>query len=116
MNCLALLLVIAPQPIHLIRVLSQRLCARSLSSIVSKRRLELIRKNKMAAVKLGGVTQALAEVTESLQQSRNILLSGASGCGKTSLVTRAVANIGLPCLVTDCSTLARKVYLISSSY
>ena len=81
----------------------------TVSNIVSRRRLELIRKNKLAAVKLGGVSQALAEVTESLQQSRNILLSGASGCGKTSLVTRAVANIGLPCLVTDCSTLARKV-------
>ena len=82
----------------------------TVSNIVSKRRLELIRKNKLASVKLGGVTQALAEVTESLQQSRNILLSGASGCGKTSLVTRAVADLSLPCLVTDCSTLARQVY------
>ena len=79
----------------------------TVSNIVSKRRLELIRKNKLAAVTLGGVRPALAEVTEALRESRNILLSGPSGCGKSSLVTRAVADLGLPCLVTDCSTLAR---------
>ena len=79
----------------------------TITNIINKKRLELIRKNKSDAVKLGGVEPVLAELTESLRESRNVLLSGPSGCGKSVLVTRAVTDLELPCLVTDCSTLAR---------
>ena len=57
--------------LDIVHCATERNCEKqhTVRSIVSKRRLELIIKSKMAAVKLGGVTQALAEVTESPQHS-----------------------------------------------
>ena len=79
----------------------------NIKSIVSKRRLDLIRINKQEAVELGGVDKLYGEMKESLEASRNVLLSGPSGCGKSALVTKVASDLHLPCQVIDCSSLAR---------
>ena len=75
-------------------------------NIVSKRRLDLIESVKSEAKLLGGVEDAFKELKSSLLESRSVLVSGPTGCGKSALVTAVLAHLELPGLVTDCSGLA----------
>ena len=75
--------------------------------IVSKKRRDLIRNIRSKAVTLGGVDKLYSELKQSVTEHRNVLLSGGSGSGKSALVTRVLADLGLPALVSDSSSLAR---------
>ena len=75
-------------------------------SLVSKVRLDLLSEGKNAAL-LGGVGDLLTQLKDGVNCGRNILLSGPAGCGKTALLARMSAELNIPLLTCNCSSLAR---------
>ena len=71
-----------------------------IESVISKHRRDLLKHQKEAAEsdKLGGVQNYYDDLKEALSCQLNVLLSGASGCGKTSLLTKAEWSISI-CLI-----------------
>jgi len=79
-----------------------------IESVISKHRRDLLKNQKEAAEseKLGGVKSYYDDLKEALSCHFNVFLSGAAGCGKTSLLTKVCADLQLPQYLLDCSALA----------
>jgi len=66
-----------------------------ITKMTSQKRLQLLEDGRRSG-QIGGVDEEMTRLTDALRRREHCLVCGPGGSGKTALVTRVAANMGLP--------------------
>jgi len=66
-----------------------------ITKMTSKKRLQLLNDGRTSG-QIGGVEEEMSKLTDALRRREHCLVCGPGGSGKTALVTRVAADMGLP--------------------